>query len=234
MNGNIYQRLCSIFNFDEETQKLSFGIDMQLKQLEKKDVYKTLLFEFCFLIKKGSVNFKELNDLWIFKVQRNKELDMSLEMINILIKLIEKKIIAKEAIINAVINLLQLNNYEMFMIFKILQSIYSNYNNYYEYLVFPLIYTLGFGNDFIKSLLKQDLIAIMDEFLKKLDMQEEIVYSDINVEFIHDLNNLIYYIKHCVKGSKKEKNAFLLYKHLCSFSKIYQKSKDLDEINPIS
>ena len=235
MNGDIYKSLCAIFNFNKDTKNVSFGVNPLLNRLDKKDLYKTFLFEFCFLLKNGSVEFNKLDDIWFFKIFNVEEKEIALEIIKVLIDKIYEKNISNEIYLTAVIKLINLNNHEKYKLFRNIQSIYSYYNNNPEYIIYALICTLGFNNEFIKTtILKKDLIDIMDYFLKKINKENKIDYSNINEEFLFDLNKLLYYLNFNKKDSQKNKNFYEFYQYLYNEDKVKEKPKFLEGINPIN
>ena len=73
--------------------------------------------------------------------------------------------------------------------FKRLQSIYSYYHNNIEYVIFPLIFTIGFDNQILRKFLKNDLMDIVGNFIYKIDKDDNITY-DIDEDFIMNLNKL--------------------------------------------
>ena len=234
MNDRIYNSICEIFNFDKITKKISFGNKLSLEPFQESMIYKTFLFEFCFLIERGTVDFKDLNDIWFFKTFNAEEKEIALEVIYILINKIEKKNIENEIYLKVVVNLLNLNKIEKYKIFKYLQSIYSQYNDMLEYSLFPLIYTLGFNNEFIKSVLKNDLMDIMSPLIEKIYGIDNINYYNINEEFLSVFNQLLYYIKFNQKSQKEKKDISPLYKYLCNKENNAMKAKYLNEAYPES
>ena len=234
MSENIYNKICAIFNIDKESKIISFNNNLSNESFDEYMIYKTFLFEFCFLIKKGSVKFQNLNDIWFFKTFKNKEKEIALKMIDILINKTEKKKVKIETYLNVIIELITLNDYEKYKIFKYLQSIFSYYNKNFEYIIFPLIYSIGFNNEFIKSLLKNDLLDIMSEFIEKIDNQDKIFYYNINEEFLLYLNKLIFYIKFNELNINEKIDIIPLYKYLCENLNNSKKPKNLDNDYPES
>ena len=131
MNENIYKRICSIYDFDEDSQILTCNYNILSKNSnsQRSNIYKSILFEFCFLINKGSVEFKDLNDIWFFKSFSTKEKELALEIIDVLLKIIENKKMDDSDYMNLTCNLLKLDNNRKLNIFKYLQSIYSYYKD---------------------------------------------------------------------------------------------------------
>ena len=233
-NDNVYNKICKIFTTDNDSKILSYDTSLPTEYFDENKIYKTLLFEFCFLLKKGSVKFKNLNDIWFFKTFNSKEKEIALIILDILINKTEKKKVEIEAYLNVIIRLLTLNDYEKYNIFKYLQSIFSYYNNNFEYIIFPLVYSIGFNNEFIKDLLKDDLIDLMRGFVDKIDDQDRIYYYNINKEFLLYLNQLIYYIKYNESNQKEKKDISPLYHYLCENIDKAKKPNNIDSDYPES
>jgi len=154
LSENVCNKICKIFNIDNDSKILSYNNNYLSTELRNENnIYKTFIFEFCFLLKKGSVEFKNLNDLWFFKSFDSKEKEIALAILDIMINKAEKKEVENEAYLNAIIKLVNLNDYGKDIVFKYLQSIFSYYNSNFEYIIFPLLYSIGFNNKFIKGLL---------------------------------------------------------------------------------
>ena len=234
MSENVYNKICAIFNIDNESKILSYDNYLSTECFDEYMIYKTFLFEFCFLLKKGSVEFKSLNDIWFFKTFNSKEKEIALNIIDILINKAEKKKLDDEVYLNVIIGLVTLNDYEKYITFKYLQSIFSYYNKNFEYIIFPLLYSIGFNNEFIKSLLKNDLIGLMSPLIDKIDDQDRIYYYNINEEFLLYLNKLIYYIKYNESNPKEKKDITPLYQYLCENLDNSKKPKNLDNDYPES
>ena len=235
MSDNVYNKICKIFNLDNDSKMLSYNNNcLSTGFCDENSIFKTFIFEFCFLLKKGSVEFKNLNDIWFFKTFDSKEKEIALAILDILIKKAEKKEVENEAYLNAIIKLVNLNDYRKYTVFKYLQSIFSYYNNNFEYIVFPLLYSIGFNNNFIKGLLKNDLSDLMSSFIDKIDSQDQIYYYNINEEFLLYLNKLIYYIKYNESHSEEKKDISPLYHYLCENIDNSKKPKNLDNDYPES
>ena len=230
MNEEIYSRLCAVFDFDIITKKIS--LVMKEEQFGEKDVYKIYLFKFCFLSDKGPVKFSTLDDLWFFNTFNEKEKKIILETIDLILRKIEGKKIESKNYINIVEKLINLNNDEIYIIFKYLQSIYSYYNMDLKFIIYPLLITFGFENKFIKNILRNDLKEIVGENLKNIDKDDdEIVYNEINGQFIKDINLLLYYLSFSANNILGNNNFSLLYKYLCIGKK---NTKRPEELNTIS
>ena len=230
MSEEIYSRLCAVFDFDIITKKIS--LVMKEEQFGEKDVYKIYLFKFCFLSDKDPVKFSTLDDLWFFNTFNEKEKKIILETIDLILRKIEGKKIESKNYINIVEKLIKLNNDEIYIIFKYLQSIYSYYNMDLKFIIYPLLITFGFENKFIKNILRNDLKEIVGENLKNIDKDDdEIVYNEINGQFIKDINLLLYYLSFSAKNILGNNNFSLLYKYLCIGKK---NTKRPEELNTIS
>ena len=83
MNENIYKRICSIYDFDEASQMLTYRYKILSNNLQETNIYKSLLFEFCFLVNRGSVKFKDLNDIWFFKSFTTEEKNLAIKIIDV-------------------------------------------------------------------------------------------------------------------------------------------------------
>jgi hypothetical protein len=234
MSDNIYNKMSKIFNIDNDSKILSYNTCLSTECFDENKIYKTFLFEFCFLLKKGSIEFRNLNDIWFFKTFKSKEKEVALAIIDILINKAEKKKVENEAYLNVIIKLVNLNDYRKYTIFKYLQSIFSYYNNNFEYILFPLLYSIGFNNVFIKGLLKNDLIDLMTSFIEKIDDQDHIYYYNINEEFLLYLNKLIYYIKYNESHPEEKKDISPLYHYLCENIDNSKKPKNIDNDYPES
>ena len=230
MSEEIYSRLCAVFDFDIITKKISLVIKEE--QFGEKDVYKIYLFKFCFLSDKDPVKFSTLDDLWFFNTFNEKEKKIILETIDLILRKIEGKKIESKNYINIVEKLINLNNDEIYIIFKYLQSIYSYYNMDLKFIIYPLLITFGFENKFIKNILRNDLKEIVGSNLKNIDKDDdEIVYNEINGQFIKDINLLLYYLSFSAKNILGNNNFSLLYKYLCIGKK---NTKRPEELNTIS
>lgn len=230
MSEEIYSRLCAVFDFDIITKKISLVIKEE--QFGEKDVYKIYLFKFCFLSDKDPVKFSKLDDLWFFNTFNEKEKNIILETIDLILRKIEGKKIESKNYINIVEKLINLNNDEIYIIFKYLQSIYSYYNMDLKFIIYPLLITFGFENKFIKNILRNDLKEIVGANLKNINKDDdEIVYNEINGQFIKDINLLLYYLSFSEKNILGNNNFSLLYKYLCIGKK---NTKRPEELNTIS
>ena len=119
MSDNVYNKICKIFNIDNDSKILSYNTCLSKEHFDENKIYKTFIFEFCFLMKKGSAEFKNLNDIWFFKIFIRKEKEMASPFIDILINKSEKKKVENEAYLNAIIKLINLNDYGKCTIFSI-------------------------------------------------------------------------------------------------------------------
>ena len=232
MNKEVYNRICSIYHFDKDFQKLTYDNKILSNEFQESIIYKTLLFEFCFLVNKGSVEFKNMNDIWFFKKFTPEEKNIAIEIIDILLKKIENKNTENSAYINLVGNLLKLNNNRKYNIFKYLQSIYSYYNNQFKYIIFPIIYTLGFDNETLKLYLKNDLKDVVDKYVNEINYEDNIYYYNIDEEFLRNLNKLLYYLNFNEKNPSKKKDINPLYYYLCDYGSISQKPNAWNEKYP--
>ena len=134
------------------------------------------------------------------------EKEIALEIIKILIYSINENNISNEIFLTHAVKLINLNNHEKYKIFRNIQSIYSYYTNNLEYLILSLICTLGFNNEFNKSsILKKHLMDIMKYFSNKIEKEDKIDYSNINEEFLYDLNKVLFYINFNKKDFQKNK-----------------------------
>ena len=228
MNENIYKRICSIYDFDEDSQILTYNYNILSKNSnsQRSNIYKSILFEFCFLINKGSVEFKDLNDICFFKSFSTKEKELALEIIDVLLKIIENKKMDDSDYMNLTCNLLKLDNNRKLNIFKYLQSIYSYYKDDFRYIIYPIIYTLGFDNEALKLYLKNDLMDVIGRYMNE---SSEIYYYNIDEEFLQYLNKLLYYLNYNQKNPKEIKDINSLYKYLCDYGSNPKKASDLDE-----
>ena len=231
MNDLIYQSLCKIYNFDKNSGKISYGVNKFFQPVDKKGIYQAFLFEFCFLLKSGSIEFKDLNDIWFFKTFNEKEIEVALHIITTLIKKIENDNVGNDVLLETVEKFINLYDYKKYMMFKRLQSIYSYYQDNIEYVIFPLIFTIGFDNQILRKFLKNDLMDIVGNFIFKIDKDDNIIY-DIDDRFLADLNRLIYYFNFNMKNPKNEKDINPLYNYLCTKKDLLQNHLDLEELYP--
>ena len=126
---------------------------------------------------------------------------------------------------------LHLGDHKKYILFKRLQSIYSYYHKNIEYVIFPLIFTIGFENQFLRKLLKNDLMDIISNFIYKIDKDDNIIYN-IDEGFLADLNKLIYYYNFNIRNPENKKDINPLYKYLCTKKDSFQKPLDLEELYP--
>ena len=84
------------------------------------NIYKSLLFQFCFLINKGSIKFERLQDLWFFKDLNNfEEIKIIFGIIEALLeKIKDKNVNMQQKNISLVKEFLNLKNQDKFEIFK--------------------------------------------------------------------------------------------------------------------
>ena len=112
---NLYQEICKLYDFKEESKTISFKITK-----ENDDPFKELLFKFCFLKNEGSIIFKDINELWIFKNNKNPhKKKLYLNIIESLISLSNNQHLdEKQKYFNLVKDYINYTNYEKFSIFK--------------------------------------------------------------------------------------------------------------------
>ena len=230
MNENIYKRICSIYDFDDASQMLTYRYKILSDDLQETNIYKSLLFEFCFLVNRGSVKFKDLNDIWFFKSFTTEEKNLAIKIIDVLLKNIEDKKIDASEYMNFCGILLNIDNIRKFNIFKYLQSIYSYYKDDLRYIIYPIIYTLGFDSKALKLYLKNDLMDVISRYI--VESIDNIYYYNIDEKFIHYFNKLLYYLNYNEKNPKEKKDINSLYNYLCDYGKNPKESNDLDEKYP--
>ena len=232
MNGDIYKRICLIYDFNEKSQMLTYNYQIFSKNSEGSNIYKSILFEFCFLKNRGSVKFEDLNNIWFFQSFTPEEQKIAIEIIHVLLKKIENKKMEDDVYMNLVGNLQKLDNNRKFIIFKYLQSIYSYYKDDFRYIIYPIIYTLGFDNEALKLYLKNDLMDVISIYINEISCEDNIYFYNIDEEFLRYLNKLLYYLNYNEKNPKEKKDINSLYKYLCDYGNIPKKSIDLDEKYP--
>ena len=132
MNENIYKRICSIYDFDEASQMLTYHYKILSNNLQETNIYKSLLFEFCFLVNRGSAKFKDLNDIWFFKSFTTEEKNLAIKIIDVLLKNIEDKKIDASEYMNLCGILLKLDKSYIVILGNL---IYSNIFNQYTHII---------------------------------------------------------------------------------------------------
>ena len=132
MNENIYKRICSIYDFDEASQMLTYRYKILSNNLQETNIYKSLLFEFCFLVNRGSVKFKDLNDIWFFKSFTTEEKNLAIKIIDVLLKNIEDKKIDASEYMNLCGILLNIDKSYIVILGNL---IYSNIFNQYTHII---------------------------------------------------------------------------------------------------
>ena len=204
----IFEKICKIFTYNKESKMISYNS-------KDGNLYKYFLFRFCFLSKNGPIKFENIENIWFFQTFEITKKNILLDIIDYLIYIVEnKEINIDERIIESVQSLINLNSKEIFMRFKYLQSIYSSYNeDKMSSVLFPLYYSIAL-NDKNKNDLKNDLKYIVDNHMEKYSLNEDIDFSNINLDFLSKINLLISYIK----ANKEEKEIISLYKYLCNFN----------------
>ena len=232
MSEIVYMRICKVFDYNEDSLKLSYDNKILLEKFQELDIYKTILFELCFLINKGSVEFKNINDIWFFKNFSHEEIEIAFEIIDILLKKIENININDDEYIKPISKFMKLNNNKKKLVFKYLQSIYFNCNKQFNFIIFPLIYALGFDNDALKYFLKDDLKNVINNYIKKIDSDDNIYYHNIDEQFLCNLNKLLYYINFNDKNPKEKKDINPLYNYLSNYGEISQIPNDFNEKYP--
>ena len=204
----IFEKICKIFTYNKESKMISYNS-------KDGNLYKYFLFRFCFLSKNGPIKFENIENIWFFQTFEITKKNILLDIIDYLIYIVEnKEINIDERIIDSVQSLINLNSKEIFMRFKYLQSIYSSYNeDKMSSVLFPLYYSIAL-NDKNKNDLKNDLKYIVDNHMEKYSLNEDIDFSNINLDFLSKINLLLSYIK----ANKEEKEIISLYKYLCNFN----------------
>jgi len=87
-----------------------------------KDIFKILLFKFCFLIDKGSVKFESCNNLWFYQTFEPFKQKLLLEIISLFISKIENKIDNFDERIKQIVqSLINLGSYEFIKTFQYLK-----------------------------------------------------------------------------------------------------------------
>ena len=132
MNENIYKRICSIYDFDEASQMLTYRYKILSNNLQETNIYKSLLFEFCFLVNRGSVKFKDLNDIWFFKSFTTEEKNLAIKIIDVLLKNIEDKKLDASEYMNLCGILLNIDKSYIVILGNL---IYSNIFNQYTHII---------------------------------------------------------------------------------------------------
>ena len=81
----------------------------------------------------------------------------------------------------------------------------------------------------MNEILKGNLKDIMSNFIKNIDIEDNIDYSNIDEYFLLYLNKLLYYVKFNKKFPEDKKDINPLYEYLCSGNKNEEKRKYLNE-----
>lgn len=206
----IFEKMIAIYDYHKGSKTISF-------ESNGKDLFKSLLFKFCFLKDKGSAKFEKMKDIWFFKTFEYSKQKLLLDIVNLFIcKINDRSFNTNEKIKQIIENLINLESNDILKTFKYLQSIYSYYTDKNDLILFPLFYSLAFSKD-IQNNLKSDILAIIDNFKENYSDNtffNDIDFTSINTDFLSKINILIYNMK-----KKVEINDVLpLYKHLCSYS----------------
>ena len=207
MEKNLYQEICELYEYNQETKEISYKITV-----EDSNLFKELLFKFCFLIREGSLTFKNINDLWFYKITNNPaEIKIYSGIIESLIsKSHDHQCDIKQKYVHLVKDYLDNADNDKFTIFKYLQSIYSYMEDNPEYLLFPLFYAVVFDHQIVLENLKRDLKAIINNRLETLGFDDYILYNNINKDFLRYFNKLL---------NPNEKEIKEIYDYLCDFGK---------------
>jgi len=223
--AEIFTDLCQIFNFNKQTQQISYEEDVYSHNCNK-----SFLFKFCFLKEKGFIKFENLSHLWIFNEGLDdKEVEISLNLIVVLISKIQGTYMIlnknNNFIIELVKSLLNLNKKETINIFIYLQSVYSANNQLFENVIYPLSYTLGFNKDFLKNNLIKDIKNIIDDIIRKnnYNFDRDLDYSNISLNFLKYIN---FFIHLANEGTNKEEIKELLF--LCNYNLDNKESFTID------
>ena len=218
----IVEKIKTIYNYNKSSKTISLDSGSG-------DLYKTLLFKFCFLTDKGSVKFESYKDLWFLQTFEPLKGKLLLEILELFICKIENKMLNFDERIKEIVqSIINLGSYELIKTFQCLQSIYCYYSQKKEIILFPLFYSLAFNKD-IKNNLKSDISAIIDSFKGSYYQDQEffdsIDFQIINLEFLSKINILIYNMK----NKMKKDDILPLYQHLCNFSTSSKLNKEYPE-----
>ena len=211
--AKIFEKMIAIYNYNKGSKTITF-------ESSGNDLFKYLLFKFCFLKDKGSAKFGGIKDIWFFHTFESSKQKILLEIVDLFIyKINNKKDNINEKMKQIIERLIDLESKDILKTFKYLQSIYSYYTDKIELILFPLFYSLAFSRD-IQNYLKSDIIAILDIFKENYPYEKELLndidFTIINVDFLSKINILIYNMK-----KKAKINDILpLYKCLCSYSSL--------------
>lgn len=204
MEQKLFEELCKLYDYDIDNKIITYKITFQNTNL-----FKELLFKFCFLLKEGSLKFEGISDLWFKKKSKNQaEINLYLGIIESLIKKSNDQYCElKEMFINLTIDFLNIVNRDEFEIFRYLQSIYSTFEDNPEYIFFPLYYSILIKHSINLDNLKHDLQDIISRKIETFQYNDSINYN-INKVFLKYFNMLLI--------SKKE-NTKEIYDYLCNF-----------------
>ena len=207
-NKSIFENICSIFIYDDK--------DNYLELYGTGDYNRYLLFNFLFLKEKGKIKFNSLEELWLIKeFKTEEEKDLNLNIIKCIISYIEN--INAKFPVDLVKKFIKLKDQETFEIFRYLQSIYSSFNNNPSFIIYSLVYSIGFNKPQIQICMKRDFKEIISLTLEKLGVIDSIEYNKINKNFLKYFNKLL------ISNEKKEE----CYDYLCNFNKNDSGSNEL-------
>lgn len=209
----IFEKMIGIYKYNKGSKTITY-------ESNGNDLFKRLLFKFCFLKDKGTAKFGGIKDIWFFQSFESSKKKILLDIIDLFIyKINNKNNNIHEKMEQMIESLIDLESKDILLTFKYLQSIYSYYTDKIELILFPLFYSLAFSKD-IQSYLKADIIAILDSFKENYPYDKELLndidFTNINVDFLSKINILVYNMK-----KKAKINDILpLYKYLCSYGSL--------------
>ena len=216
-DNQIYRNICETYTFDEINSTIYFKSQSNIT-----DFHKELLFQICFPTDKvPPFQFTSLKDIWFFNNENISTQEQSIMkgIINALIRKIrDPNSDISQNNLTLVKSLIDLKDKEKFKIFKYFQSIFSSYQDNPEFIIYPLIYTLTFDNIFMRNAIKRDLKSIIDPYLEKLNMEDLIIYSKLNVNFLKYLNGL--------KNQQNKAIINICYNYLCNNEKMITDNKE--------
>ena len=209
---NLYNNLCETFEFDKKTKMISYHIIS-----EDPNIYKSILFQVCFLMMTGSTKFENLEDLWFYKgLASPSEIKLFVGIVeSLILRVKDKSINNKETDVSLVIEFLSRMDYEKFKIFVYLQSIYSSFNNDPKYIIFPLLYAITFHNTYIKEQIKNDFKSIIQQ---KNNLRQDIQFNFIDTKFLRYFNGLLL---------SEDKKADEIYEYLRNYEKNTSENMDV-------
>ena len=209
---NLYNNLCETFEFDKKTKMISYHIIS-----EDPNIYKSILFQVCFLMMTGSTKFEKLEDLWFYKdLASPSEIKLFVGIIeSLILRVKDKSINNKETDVSLVIEFFSRMDYEKFKIFVYLQSIYSSFNNDPKYIIFPLLYAITFHNTYIKEQIKNDFKSIIQQ---KNNLRQDIQFNFIDTKFLRYFNGLLL---------SEDKKADEIYEYLRNYGKNTSENMDV-------